>query len=136
MHKDASPKESEAPTARELSETLAHFQATGSLYQLPICGTLYTDGIRYLAQTAKAYWLLTDASVMGKSLMDKSYFVTVDFKRSTAAEREKIGCDATITYSDGNGNKLTQQHYQITDFPLDELRLYFVDNTLLLPSEY
>lgn len=136
MQNNAAPKDSKAPLGRELSETLAHFQATGSLYQLPICGTRYTEGIRYLAQTAKAYWLLTDASVMGKSLMDRSHFVTIHFKRSTQVEKETIGYDATINYGDGNGKLLTRQHYHITDFPLDELKLFFVDNTLLLPSEY
>ena len=73
---------------------------------------------------------------MGKSLVDKSAFITVDFKRYSEAEKEKLGFDAVIAYSDGNGNVFTEQQYHITDFPLDELRLYFVDNTLLLPSEY
>ena len=136
MKPNEAPKVSKAPLGRELSETLARYQATGCLYQLPICSTLYTDGIRYLAQNAKAYWLLTDASVMGKSLKEKSRFITVDFKRTPPTERKKTGHDATITYGDGNGKVLTRQHYHSTDFPLDELRLFFVDNTLLLPSEY
>lgn len=136
MSRDISPKESEAPQSRELSETLARFQPTGKVYQLPICRTRYTEGIRYLAQTAKAYWLLTDASVMGKCLMDKSWFITVDFKRLTPDEQEEMGYEATLTYSNGNGQMFTEQKYHTTDFPLDALRLYFVDNTLLLPSEY
>ena len=42
----------------------------------------------------------------------------------------------TWTYDDGNGTVLETHKYRATDFPLDELRLYFIDNTLLLPSEY
>ena len=29
-----------------------------------------------------------------------------------------------------------EQQYDLTDFPLDELRLFFVDDTLMLPNEY
>ncbi|GMN11356.1 hypothetical protein MTsPCn9_10370 [Croceitalea sp. MTPC9] len=124
-------------TAQEnLSDQLRRFHGSAQFYRLPICGTLYTEGIQFLASTANAYWLLTDASIMGKSLMEKSYFITVDFKRLTEAEKEEIGYDATIQYSDGNGLVFTTQKYHINDFPLDKLRLYFVDNTLLLPSEY
>lgn len=121
---------------QDLKEQLSQFHGSQCIYSLPICRTLYTEGVQYLAQAANAYWLLTDASVMGKSLMDKSRFITVDFKRYTQAKREEIGFDAVIAYSDGNGNVFTEQKYHITDFPLDELRLFFVDNTLLLPSEY
>ncbi|WP_421806095.1 DUF6876 family protein [Flagellimonas sp.] len=96
----------------------------------------YTEGIQYLAQSANAFWLLTDASVMGKSLSDKSRFITIDFKRYTPVEVETYGYDAVITYTDGNGNTLALQQYHFTDFPLEQIRLFFVDNTLLLPSEY
>jgi len=43
---------------------------------------------------------------------------------------------AIIKYSDGNGTIFEKHRYNVTDFPLDELRLFFVDNTLTLPSEY
>jgi len=121
--------------AKTLLEGLEQYSGSDIVYLLPICGTHYTEGVQFLADTADAYWLLTDASVMGKSLMDKSYFITVDFKRLNEAEKEEIGYDATISYSDGNGQIFTVQKYH-TDFPLDSLRLYFIDGTLLLPGEY
>ncbi len=123
-------------TTNELEYQLQQFHGSDRFYRLPICNTRYTEGIQYLAETANAFWLLTDASVMGKSLLHKSYFITVDFKRLTAEEKEEIGYDATIQYSDGNGLVFTTQKYHLTDFPLDELRLFFVDGTLLLPNEY
>ena len=123
-------------SVKDLKEQLGQFHGSQCIYSLPICRTLYTEGIQYLAETANAFWLLTDVSVMGKSLMDKSRFITVDFKRYSETEREEIGFDAVITYGDGNGTVFTEQKYHITDFPMDALKLYFVDNTLLLPSEY
>ncbi|MAU15429.1 MAG: hypothetical protein CMH46_07805 [Muricauda sp.] len=121
---------------QRLKEQLDRFQGSGKRYLLPLCGTYYTEGIQYLAKTAKAFWLLTDASVMGKGLRDKSRFITVDFKRCSKTEAGTHGHDAVIAYTDGNGTTLARQQYHFTDFPLERIRLYFVDNTLLLPSEY
>ena len=41
-----------------------------------------------------------------------------------------------VLETDGNGTLLARQQYHFTDFPLEQIRLFFVDNTLLLPSEY
>tara|TARA_R110002049_G_scaffold248172_3_gene422687 strand:- start:148 stop:573 length:426 start_codon:yes stop_codon:yes gene_type:complete len=115
---------------------LQQFCGTETFYQIPLIQTRFTDGLKYLADTAGCYWLITDVSVIAKSLMDKSYFVTVDFKRLSEEEREEKQCEATIIYSDGNGNVFETHRYNVSDFPLDELRLYFVNNTLMLPNEY
>ena len=63
-------------------------------------------------------------------------FITIDFKRLSEKEQFELQCEAIIKYSDGNDNIFETHRYHVTDFPLDELRLYFVDNTLMLPSEY
>ena len=121
---------------QHLKEQLDQFCGSQQIFTLPLCQTRYTEGIQYLAKTANAFWLLTDASVMGKSLMSKSPFITVDFKRYSPAEVETHGHGAVITYTDGNGTVLARQQYHFTDFPLEQIRLFFVDHTLLLPSEY
>jgi hypothetical protein len=50
----------------------------------------------------------------------------------------KVNADrtATLTCDDGNYNIVYTQHIAFTDFPLDEIKFYFTDNTILLPSEY
>ena len=118
----------------ELQSHLSQFNGSSRIYKIGLFGTLYTEGIRYLVHAAECHWLVTDVSVMGKSLMEKSYFVTVDFKKQKPNKpNEPV---AIITYGDGNNNILEQQSYGYTDFPLDKLRLFFVNNTLMLPSEY
>lgn len=119
-----------------LQETLQHFNGTEHFFQLPLIRTRFTDGIKYLANIAECFWLITDTSVIAKSLMDKSYFITIDFKRLSKKESVEQGCEAIITYGDGNDTVLETHRYNITDFPLDELRLFFVNDTLMLPSEY
>jgi hypothetical protein len=120
----------------EIKEGLQHFHGSEMFYKIPLIGTRFTNGLKYLANVAECFWLITDASVSAKSLMNRSYFITIDFKRLSAEEREEKQCEAIITYSDGNDNVFETHKYNVTDFPLDELRLFFVDNTLMLPSEY
>ncbi|MFC4097317.1 DUF6876 family protein [Euzebyella saccharophila] len=37
---------------------------------------------------------------------------------------------------DGNNTILMKQEYHITDFTLDNLRMFFVNDTFMLPGEY
>ncbi len=105
-------------------------------YQIPLLRTRFTDGLKYLANVADCFWLITDTSVIAKSLMNRSEFVTIDFKRLPEDEQDVTGYEAEIIYTDGNDNILEKHGYRATDFPLDELRLFFVNDTLMLPSEY
>ena len=41
-----------------------------------------------------------------------------------------------LTCDDGNGNIVYSKRIPFTDFPLQEISLYFCNNTILLPSEY
>ena len=120
----------------EILEGLQHFHGSEMYYQIPLIRTRFTNGLQYLAQVAECFWLITDTSVIAKSLLDRSYFITIDFKRLSKEEQDSTGYEAEIIYSDGNGTILETHRYHVTDFPLDELRLYFVDDTLMLPSEY
>ncbi len=120
----------------EIKERLQYFTGTEMFYSLPLIRTLFTDGLKYLTEVAECFWLITDASVIAKSLMNRSEFITVDFKRLSEDRQDFIGYEAEIIYSDGNDNVLETHRYNATDFPLDELRLFFVNDTLMLPSEY
>lgn len=122
--------------ANIIKERLQYFNGSEVFYQIPLLRTRFTDGIKYLADAAECFWLVTDSSVVAKSLRERSSWVTIDFKRLPKDERETSGYEAEIIYSDGNDNILERHGYNVTDFPLDELRLFFVNGTLMLPSEY
>ncbi|MCK0135305.1 DUF6876 family protein [Arenibacter sp. S6351L] len=121
---------------RQIKDRIQHFNGSLVLYQIPLIRTKFTEGIKYLAQAGECFWLVTDTSVIAKSLMDKSRFITIDFRKLTEKEKNVMGYAAKIDYSDGNGHIFETQKYHLTDFPLDEIRLFFVDDTLMLPSEY
>ncbi|WP_114491764.1 DUF6876 family protein [Candidatus Ulvibacter alkanivorans] len=119
-----------------IKEGLQHFHGTEMFYQIPLLRTRVTDGLKYLANVADCFWLITDTSVIAKSLMNRSEFITIDFKKLSDEKQDFTGYEAEIIYSDGNDNILEKHGYRATDFPLDELRLFFVNDTLMLPSEY
>lgn len=120
----------------EIKEGLQHFHGTEMFYQIPLIRTRFTDGLKYLANVADCFWLITDTSVIAKSLMNRSEFIRIDFKKLSEEQQDFTGYEAEIIYSDGNNNILEKHGYRATDFPLDELRLFFVNDTLMLPSEY
>ena len=122
--------------ANELEQNLQQYSGSERFYSIPLIGTRYTEGIKYLAEEANCYWLITDASVIAKSLMNQSYFITIDFERLSEKDQEANGCEAKLKYCDGNDNLFEVHRYNVTDFPLDELRLFFVDGCLMLPGEY
>ncbi|WP_268224920.1 DUF6876 family protein [Sinomicrobium oceani] len=120
----------------EIKERLQYFNGTEMFYQIPLLKTRFTDGLKYLSEVAECFWLITDTSIIAKSLMNRSEFITIDFKRLPEEKQDYSGYEAEIIYSDGNDNILEKHGYRATDFPLDELRLFFVNDTLMLPSEY
>jgi hypothetical protein len=48
----------------------------------------------------------------------------------------RVHSDHTATLTCGNGNVVFTKAIEYTDFPLEEITLYFTDNIILLPSEY
>ena len=84
---------------------------------------LYTDGVQYLAETAGAYWLIDEITFAQR------------FDKLLAAE-EFQSHTATLTCEDGNGGVVFTKAIEYTDFPLGEITLYFINKTILLPSEY
>ncbi|SHF41496.1 hypothetical protein SAMN05444483_10120 [Salegentibacter echinorum] len=120
----------------EIKEGLQHFHGSETLFQIPLLNTRYTNGLKYLAEAAQCFWLITDASVIAKCHIARSAFITIDCKRLSKVEQNAKGYEAEIMYSDSNDNILEKHRYRVMDFPLDKLRLFFVNNTLMLPSEY
>ena len=122
--------------SRQLIDQLQGFCGSTTCYKISLVQAHYTEGIKYLADHAQCHWLITDAAVVCKSLKNKSNFIVILFKRNSTSVQERTHKEAKITYANGNGIILYEQEYEFTDFPLDELRLFFVDDMLMLPNEY
>lgn len=111
---------------------LAQFTGTENWYRHPIVRTvIYTDGIKFLAEQAGAYWLI-DEIAFSQSLKNVKAEEFQVWKLSVDLEKSR----GVLTCDDGNNNIIYKKHIQYTDFPLDEIRIYFVNNVILLTSEY
>ncbi len=92
---------------------------------------LFTDGAKYVADAAGAYWLLDEialSQLAEKAVMAERFQV---WKLAVKAER-----DATLSCEDGNGKTVFTKPIPWTDFPEPGITLWFTDNTIFLPSEY
>ena len=119
----------------DLRTNLAQFTGTEGYHRFSIlCRNLVlTDGAKYLAEKAGAYWLMdVIGSVQGKSEIKKLSLQVVKMKVKDSK--------GVITIENGNGKVLYTQEVH-TDFPLDEITLYVGDldetnKVVLLTSEY
>lgn len=113
-------------------ETLRRFTGTEYWYRHGLLrNVLYTDGAKYVAENAGAYWLLDEIafSQMVKRVVAEE-FQLWKLRVNSQDQAAQLVCE------DGNGNIVFRKLIPYTDFPLEEISFYFIDNTILLPSEY
>ncbi|MCP3017439.1 DUF6876 family protein [Cupriavidus basilensis] len=110
---------------------LPNFTGTTHWYRI-YPKVLLTDGTKYLADAADAYWLMDAVAshIMGREKVDSFAVVKLDV----------VGSAAVLTLDDGNGNVFASQDIPFTTFPLDEILVYCEWDgqrwTILLPSEH
>jgi hypothetical protein len=92
---------------------------------------LFTDGAKYVADHGGAYWLLDEIAIIQL------------YERRVAAEEFQVwkftvrpDRKATLTCDDGNGKIVFTKEIEYTDFPLDEITLWFANDVIYLPSEH
>ncbi len=118
---------------KKLTEAdLRNFTGSEHWYRHGLVRTiLFTDGVKYVADEGGAYWLLDEIALAQR------------FEVRVMAERFqvwtlKVNADRTATLScgDGNNNTVYTKEIPFTDFPADEITLWFANNTIYLPSEH
>ena len=116
-------------------ETLDQFIGSESFHAHPLTKLVYTDGVKYLAETAGAFWLVDIvASYQHKAKVAREAFQlwTLQIRRNKSA--------VVTMKSDCGQPAIITQRIDYSDFPLDSIELYCCANgngvTLMLPSEY
>lgn len=92
---------------------------------------LYTEGAQYVAEKGGAYWLLDEIAFAQRS---EPAVAAEPFQLWKLTVQEDEG--ATLVCEDGNCQIIYSKKIGYTDFPLDEIKLFYTDNVILLPSEY
>ena len=108
---------------------LEQFIGTEHWYKHVLSGYLYTDGVKYLADKAGAYWLIDKILITtryAEKLQEFGFW-------KLFVGNNKI---AMLICEDGNGHKLYEEKIDYTDFPLEKVEIWFQNSTLFLPSEY
>lgn len=110
---------------------LSSFTGTNRYYQFSR-RHLMTDGTKYLADTAGAYWLMDAAASHLDEIGTQDWFVLIRLVVESS--------HAVMIYEDGNGHEHARQVIGYTDFPLPGIELYACWDTehwvIMLPSEY
>ncbi len=91
---------------------------------------LFTDGAKFLADRAGDYGLLDEIAIIQP------------YVRNVAAEEFQVwklavrpDHTAMLTCDDGNGRIVFCKEIEFTDFPLDEITLWFENGVIYLPRE-
>jgi Family of unknown function (DUF6876) len=93
---------------------------------------LYTDGAKYVADQGGAYWLLDEIALAQR------------YEKAVAAQEFQVwklavnAADRTavLICEDGNDHAVFRKDIPFTDFPADEITLWFANNMIYLPSEH
>ena len=114
-------------TTKLTASDLEQFTGTEQYYKHWM-GLHYTDGVKYMAEVAGAYWLLD--IIASYRRREPLQIWTLKVNR----ESEPM---AVVTMREDAGEPVkVRQEIPYTDFPLDEIKLYLIDGVILLPSEY
>ena len=105
---------------------LNQFTGTEQYYRHWLKGIVYTDGVKYVAESAGAYWLI--------DLIASYQPLEVEFQ---VWELRKEGEAWCVECTDGNENFVLKQDIPYTDFPEDFMpfEMWFQNGVIFLPSE-
>jgi len=119
-------------TARLTEADLRQFTGSENWYRHGLSRTiLFTDGAKYVADEAGAYWLL-DEIVLAQRYVERVAGEPFQFWKLAVRPDQT----ATLTCDDGNGTVVYTKEFDYTDFPLAEITFYFTNNVIYLPSEH
>ena len=112
---------------------------TKDYYDVMMCGTeqywmhpiyrdamQYTDSVKYFMKTKSAYWTL-DVCASYYPKIKKEDFIVFFFDVKDGA--------CSFRAEDGNGKVLVRQAIDYTDLDVS-VKLYFINNVLMFPSDY
>ena len=119
-------------TARLSEYDLRQFTGSDNWYRHGINrSVLFTDGAKHVADEGGAHWLLDAIAICQRHDVRVKAEPFQVWKLSVHPDRS-----GTLVCEDGNDSVVYTQQIPFTDFPLDEITLWFANNVIYLPSEH
>src|ERR1700722_4515999 len=119
-------------TARLNKDELRNFTGSEHWYRSAMNrNVLFTDGAKYVADEAGAYWILDEIALAQRYVRPAAHEGFQVWKLTVRPDHS-----ATLRCEDGNDNLVHIQEVPFTDFPLDEITLFFANGVIYLPSEH
>jgi hypothetical protein len=115
----------------EIAINLSHFTETQNYYFQFLKQFVYTDGVKYLADSTGSHWLITAIASHQPQL--KKEPMLAEFQIWNL----KVNSDRSAVlrcYRDLNDLAL-QKMVRFTNFPLPDIKLYLENGVLMLPNE-
>ena len=123
-------------TYEELKNRLGSYYGTERYYKFSLLSSaVMTDGVKYFCDTCSCYWLIDNIFIKGLQKVANDYsflilFIKVSKKGNVKVTvKEDSGEDMPVLFS-MKGKDL------LNIIPSGEYKLYYINNVLLLPSEY
>lgn len=117
--------------AEEIRDSLAQFSGSENRYR-HWSDLVFTDGIKYMAESCQAYWLI-EVIASYQHLFRKDPMLG-QIQLWTLHKVEKGGWE--LICERDSGDVAIRQIIEFSDFPLDEIKIYVANQTIMLPSEY
>ena len=114
---------------KSANDQLAHHMGSESVTREPISRCVYTEGVKELIEIGKCYWLVSDILIYQL----EHRFKQEEFQHWRLERKDEV--NFMLTCDDGNERIILEREY-MSDFPFEEVDLYFQTDTLFLPSEY
>jgi hypothetical protein len=117
----------------KILEELKQFTGTEQNYRHKVLhhSILLTDGANFIRERCQSYWLFDIIAIyQQKKDIQTEPFQTWELKQNKPLNCWKLICE------DGNHKQLLVEQIPFSDFPLEKIKLWLVNGTVMLPSEY
>jgi hypothetical protein len=109
---------------------LERFTGTKNYYNYNLNNIVFTDGVKYLADKADAYWLINTIASCQTNGIEKITFqawgLTINSRKGVVLTMKEDNIFPRLVREDTG-------HY---DFPIPTVDLWLINKVLMLPSEY
>jgi hypothetical protein len=121
-------------TKEELQAGLSQFTQVDGWYRHSLNQFVFTDGVKWLCDNGNCHWLLLDIAFYQFRI--KMQHQQLESFQIWQVRRVSDNSWVLECKTSKNSQPLIQKDLEAVNFALDELTLWLVNGTLLLPNEY